>query len=311
MSIRYLDIQRMCGKDGPGLRTTIHFKGCSLACKWCRNPESIQRKRQIVWDSSRCLGCEGCVSICPAGAISASDDGVHIDRRRCDGCESCVSACPTGAIEGRGIDAEPAELLKELVKDRAFFGTDGGVTLSGGEALLQEDAVELLRLLQEEHIQTAVDTCGMVFPEQLTRALVHTDVLLYDLKLMDDAAHRHFTGQSNAMILRNLGIAAKWAKGTGRLWIRTPIIPGATDTPENIRAIGCRIAAIGCVERWELCAFDNLCREQYRKLDLLFPYDGVPLMTRARMEALLVVAKATSACPDICYTGTVREATRL
>ena len=147
----------------------------------------------------------------------------------------------------------------------------------------------------------------MVFPEQLTRALVHTDVLLYDLKLMDDAAHRHFTGQSNAMILRNLGVAALWAKGNGRLWIRTPIIPGATDSDENIRAIGNRINAIGGAERWELCAFNNLCTDKYERLDIDWAFKNAPLVSKKRMEELLAVARSTRACEDIRSSGALLE----
>ncbi len=308
MSIRYLDIQRMSSEDGPGLRTTVFFKGCSLGCKWCHNPESIQRKRQLQWYAARCLGCESCLSACPNAALTLDpEEGMRIDRRRCEGCFTCVDACPTGALEGKGTDTTPEALFTELIKDRAYFGRDGGVTLSGGEALLQEDAITLLRLLQEAHIQTALDTCGMVFTEQLEKALNYTDVVLYDLKLMDDDAHRRFTGQGNAMILKNLGVVAKWAKGNGRLWIRTPVIPGATDTVDNIRAIGERIAAIGGAERWELNAFNNLCKDKYGRLDLVWAFADAPLMTRARMEALLVAAQATKACADIRYTGMLRE----
>ena len=307
MSIRYLDIQRMSSEDGPGLRTTIFFKGCSLACQWCHNPESIPRSKQVQWYAARCLGCESCVNACPQHALSLTEGGMRIDRRRCDGCFACANVCPTGAMEGKGTDASPEALCRELIKDRAYFGNDGGVTLSGGEALMQEDATVLLRLLQKERIQTAVDTCGMVFSELLERALAYTDLVLYDLKLMDDARHRRYTGQSNAMILRNLGIVAKWAKGTGRLWIRTPVIPGATDDVENLTAIGERIAAIGCVERWELMAFNNLCRDKYARLDLPWAFADTPLMRRERMEALLVAAKATNACGDIRITGAFRQ----
>ncbi len=305
--IRYLDIQRMSSEDGPGLRTTIFFKGCSLACAWCHNPESIAKKLQVHWLGSRCIGCGTCQDICPNGALSRDETGIHIDRRLCTGCCKCVSSCPALALECKGIDAEPEALCRELVKDRAYFGRDGGVTLSGGEALLQEGAVDLLRLLKAEGIQTAVDTCGMVFPEQLEAALPYTDILLYDLKIMNDAAHTRWTGRGNAMILRNLGTAALWAKGNGRLWIRTPVIPGATDSEENIRAIGERISAIGGAERWELCAFNNLCGDKYKRLDIDWAFKNTPLLTRRHMEQLLAVARSTRACEDIRATGALGE----
>ena len=305
--IRYLDIQRMSSEDGPGLRTTIFFKGCSLACAWCHNPESIAKKFQVHWLSNRCIGCGSCEGVCPNSALSRCEDGVHIDRRLCAGCCNCVSACPALALECKGVDAEPEALCHELVKDRAYFGRDGGVTLSGGEALLQEGAVELLRLLKAEGIQTAVDTCGMVFAEQLDAALPYTDLLLYDLKLLDDAEHQRWTGRSNALILRNLGTAALWAKGSGRLWVRTPIIPGATDSEANIRAIGERIAAIGGAERWELCAFNNLCIDKYRRLDIDWAFRETPLVSKRTMEQLLAVARSTRACEDIRATGALNQ----
>lgn len=305
--IRYLDIQRMSSEDGPGLRTTIFFKGCSLACAWCHNPESIAKKLQVHWLSARCIGCGSCDGVCPNEALQRDESGVSIDRRLCVGCCACVSACPALALECKGIDASPEELCHELVKDRAYFGRDGGVTLSGGEALLQEGAVELLRLLKAVGIQTAVDTCGMVFTEQLEAALPYTDILLYDLKLMNDAEHQRWTGRSNGLILRNLGMAARWAKGSGRLWIRTPIIPGATDSQENIRAIGERIQAIGSVERWELCAFNNLCVDQYRRLDIDWAFQHSPLISKRQMDQLLAVAQSTRACEDIRATGALAK----
>lgn len=305
--IRYLDIQRMSSEDGPGLRTTIFFKGCSLACAWCHNPESIQKKFQVHWLSARCIGCGTCLNVCPNGALSQTESGIKIDRRLCTGCYTCFSACPTLALEGKGQDAEPAELCRELLKDRAYFGRDGGVTLSGGEALLQEGAVELLQLLKAEGVQTAVDTCGMLFTEQLERALPYTDILLYDLKLMNDADHERWTGRGNTMILRNLGVAALWAKGNGRLWIRTPIIPGATDSVENIRAIGERINAIGGAERWELCAFNNLCSDKYKRLDIDWTFKDTPLVSKQHMQELLEAAKSTHACEDIRATGALSE----
>jgi pyruvate formate lyase activating enzyme len=154
--IRYLDIQRMSSEDGPGLRTTIFFKGCSLACAWCHNPESIQKKFQVHWLSARCIGCGTCLNVCPNGALSQTESGIKIDRRLCTGCYTCFSACPTLALEGKGQDAEPAELCRELVKDRAYFGRDGGVTLLRRRSAAAEGAIELLQLLKAEGVQTAV-----------------------------------------------------------------------------------------------------------------------------------------------------------
>ena len=308
MSIRYLDIVRMCVNNGPGLRTTIHFKGCSLACKWCHRPESISRRRQAMWYASQCLGCHSCLSACKSGAVALDGDGaLRIDQRRCESCFSCAAVCPSRAMQVSGTDAAPESLSEELVKDQPYFGAEGGVTLSGGEPLAQEDAVTLLQLLKKRGVHTAVETCGMVFPAQLERALDHTDLLIFDLKLMDDGLHRRFTGQSNAIILRNLGAAAMWAKGKGRLWMRTPIVPGVTDGPENIRLIGERIAALGSVERWELYAFDNSLTQRYARLGSVWPYGDTPLLSKTRMDALLLAAQAAKPCPSVVYTGPLRD----
>ncbi len=297
--IRYLDIRRMSGEDGPGSRTALVFKGCSLACAWCHTPESIAKRFQVRWLPSYCVACGACDGVCPNDGLTRDESGVHIDRRLCTGCCACVSACPSRALECLGIDAEPEALLHELIQDSASFGRDGGVTLTGGEALLQEGAVELLRLLKQAGVQTAVHTSGMLFPEQLQAALPYTDVLLFDLKLMDSVAHKRWTGRGNAMILRNLGIAALWAKGSGRLWIRTPIIPGATDSKENIRAIGSRIGAIGGAERWELRPFSNRNAQRYEQLGIDWTFKQTPSVSRRHMEELLAIARDTRACADI------------
>lgn len=307
MSIRYLDIQRMSSEDGPGLRTTVFFKGCSLACRWCHNPESLSTGVEMQWLEARCIGCGACQAACPNGAAVFSDEGVYIDRERCAGCGACHEACPTGAMAQRGTDVAFDALARELIKDRAYFGEDGGVTLSGGEALLQSDAIALLRLLKRLGVGTAVDTCGLIPNYRLLQALGHTDVLLYDVKLFDSARHRTFTGRGNELILHNLALAADWARHGGRLWVRTPIIPGATDFEANIEAIGRHLARLGGVERWELLAFNNLCRDQYRRMQIDWEYADAPRMTRARMETLLFTARATGACPDTRITGATKE----
>jgi len=253
------------------------------------------------------MRCGRCLECCPSGALVLSEDELVIDRRRCEACFDCADVCPAGAMIRKGEEAEAAELCRELLKDRAYFGDDGGVTLSGGEALMQGDAVELLRLLQAAGVQTAVDTCGMLFAEQFTAALPHIDVLLYDLKLADDDAHRRFTGQGNALILMNFRSLGEWITQGGRLWVRTPIIPGATDTDENIRAIGEIIRQTGYVERWELCAFNNLCTDKYEQLGIRWRFAGTPLLTKARLKELEQIAQSTNACANIRATGATKQ----
>jgi pyruvate formate lyase activating enzyme len=218
-----------------------------------------------------------------------------------------VRGCPTGAAEAKGRDIQAADLCRELLKDRAYFGEEGGVTLSGGEALLQKENVSLLKLLKDAGVRTAVDTCGQISSDTFEAALEYTDVVLYDVKIADSAQHRRFTGSSNELILKNLSLAAAWAKGGGRLWIRTPIIPGSSDGDDNIREIGAILRALpsgpSAIERWELCAFNNLCGAKYDSLEKEWAFEGVPLMTKNRMEEVADIAKRSSGLADVRATG--------
>ena len=140
-----LNYQRMSTEDGPGLRTTLFVKGCPLKCRWCHNPESISFKKQIEWLQVRCMGCGTCIKVCPNGTLTATEKGIIVDRDKCIACGTCINACPTGAIECKGTEVTPAEAFKELIKDAAYFGPEGGVTLSGGEIMAQaKEAAELL-----------------------------------------------------------------------------------------------------------------------------------------------------------------------
>jgi len=301
-----LEIQRMSTEDGPGIRTTVFFKGCSLQCTWCHNPESIALKPQIHWIGARCIGCRTCLKTCTRGALALDDKGMRIDRAICTGCGDCAEACPSTAMELLGHAWELEALIDEVIKDKAYFeASGGGVTISGGEPTMQTAfAAALLEGLKRWGIHTALDTCGQCPQKSLETLLPFTDMVLFDIKLLDPLQHQSFTGHTNELILANLTHVATAMGGKGgALWIRTPIIPQATDTPENISAIGAYIAHTvgGRVQRWELCAFNNLCRDKYRRLDRDWAFKDCELIPKVRMEELAAVAKNSGVDPGIVH----------
>lgn len=306
-----LNIQRMSTEDGPGIRTTVFFKGCSLACRWCHNPESISTAPQVVWNDHKCIGCNGCVEVCPEWALTATDAGIRRETT-CRVCGACVEECPTTAMERLGEPWGLDDLVAEVVKDRAYFSADhGGVTVSGGEPTLQAGfSAAFQRRLRDQGIHVAVDTCGHCAESKLLSLVRQADLVLYDLKAVDPEVHARLTGHDNKRILANLSALSAHREANSSaaapgpaLWIRTPLIPGETDTEENLSAIGAHLADIlrGDVDRWELCTFNNLCEDKYRRLGLRWPYAGRKPQSPEVLAHLGDVARASGVDPAIVH----------
>jgi len=230
------NIQRFSIHDGPGIRTTVFMKGCPLRCLWCSNPESQDPFPNLMVRDLQCTGCGACVKVCPRGAVSISEEsGRRIDWSRCNHCLACVEACIYGSLNICGRQMTVGEVMKEVLADADFYrNSGGGVTVSGGEALLQADFVAaLLRACREQGIHTALDTTGFAPREKAEEVIACTDLVLFDIKHLDPLKHREATGVGNHRILNNLFTLAKGK----RLWLRMPVIPGYNDTDENIRAV--------------------------------------------------------------------------
>jgi pyruvate formate lyase activating enzyme len=200
-----------------------------------------------------------------------------------------VDECPVGAIELKGQPVEVEKLFRELIKDRAYFGAQGGITLSGGEVMLQTAAATLAKLLKEAGIHVAIDTAGCYDFKVLEDMLPYMDMALYDIKIFNPARHKEIVGGDNRLVLENY---RKLRDAGMRLWVRTPIIEGATDSAENIRAIGGFLREAGLPEKWELCSFNNLCRDKYTRLDLDWAYKSTALTEKKHIEELTAIARA-------------------
>ncbi len=231
------DIKRYAINDGPGIRLTVFFKGCPLRCRWCHNPESMEAQAQKMFSAAACIGCRACVEVCPEKACALTPEGIRTDRERCTLCGACAAICPSGATELSGRRYGIDELLDIIEKERPFFDqSGGGVTFSGGEPLMHADfLLELLAACGARGLHRCVDTTGLAATETLLRVAEQTELFLYDLKLMDGARHRQWTGVDNGPILDNLRVLA----GRGAdLRIRIPLIAGVNDDRANIEATG-------------------------------------------------------------------------
>ena len=264
MKASIFNIQKFSIHDGPGIRTTVFFKGCPLQCIWCHNPESQNSGKEILYDKNKCTLCGSCIKTCQNNAIELKDNDLEINMDKCTFCGDCTVCCINSAKQIAGKEYTVDEVMKEVLKDRVFYkNSKGGVTLSGGEPLIYASFVEeLLMKLKKENIHTAVDTCGAVDFKVLERISEYTDLFLYDIKSMDEEKHILYTGVSNKNIINNL---INLSKIHNNINLRLPIIEGINADENHIFEI-LKLIKNTNIKKINLLPYHDIAMHKYEKL---------------------------------------------
>lgn len=261
------NIQHYCIHDGPGVRTNVFVKGCPLRCIWCANPESQVAHPQLMYRADKCVGCGACVEVCPNKAVKLLEGKSLTDRSLCKGCGDCVSVCKPEARELMGYTITAGEAFDKVAKEKIFYGDDGGLTVTGGEALAHpEFTLALLKLCKDDGIGTAVETCGEAKWETVKKVLTYCDTVLFDMKETDSAKHKEFTGVGNELILENLQKINDELNCD--IWVRVPTIPGYNADEENIKKVGEFVSTkVNRCSRVDLLPFHNMGESKAEQLD--------------------------------------------
>jgi pyruvate formate lyase activating enzyme len=282
---RIFQIQQFSLHDGPGIRTLVFFKGCPMACLWCSNPESQAVRPTLLWYGNRCIGCLYCQAACTNGAISQEGGLPLFNRDNCMLCGRCEKVCYAKAIQIVGEDKSVDEVMDVIRKDLPFYGNDGGVTLSGGEATLQwEFACSLLDACGVEGISTSIETCGYGVWENIEKVLSRVDLILFDIKHMDPFIHRRLTKVDNTLILENCKKASRLGK---KMIIRVPVIPTMNDDKNNIKSIVEFVKRLETVKEIHLLPYHNYGSAKYLALGEAYAFDWLKKPLQKDMEALL------------------------
>lgn len=279
------DIKKYAIHDGPGIRTTVFFKGCPLQCRWCHNPESWKLSPELGFRRTRCLRCGRCVEVCKEHAITWAENTVVTDADKCRICGECVNVCLSQAREIIGQKMTADEVMHEIEKDIIFYDeSGGGVTFSGGEPLLQpEFLLALLKRCRAQDIHTAVDTTCYAESEIVRKVAAHTDLFLCDIKHMDGATHKHFTGVNNDRILYNVKDLSKSGKN---ITIRIPVVPGFNDDPANIEATAEYAVSLGRVVQIDILPYNRGGMEKSARLATEFDLMQADIPSDGQMEGI-------------------------
>lgn len=287
--VRIFNIQKYNIYDGPGVRTLIFFQGCPLRCQWCSNPEGMEQRYRVMYKEDACRHCGACAAVCPAG-IHLMQDGRHaLNRQRdCLGCRRCVEVCPEAAVTIAGMEKSIEELMEIIEEDRIFYGfSGGGVTLGGGEVLMQpEGAAALLAACKQVNLHTAIETCGYAPKEAVRQVARYTDLFLFDLKHMDSKRHLALTGVPNEIILHNLTMLLEEGH---QVKIRMPLLKGVNDQAEELARIIAFLMPYKEKSNFQgidLLPYHKLGVNKYQQLGREYPVAGDPSLAEEDLERI-------------------------
>lgn len=261
------DIQKFALHDGPGIRTAVFLKGCPLSCVWCCNPESQQIKPVFSYNPEKCTGCKRCIHLCPYDCLKTSEEKIAIDFERCTACGKCIEECTSNAISIYGYSENSEEIINEVLKDKDYFeNSGGGLTLTGGEAMMQFDfALELMKIAKKRGLHTVLETCGYAATTLFKQIMAYTDLFLFDYKHTGNEMHRKFTGVDQELILENLDFLYLH---NAEIIIRCPVIPGINDTEEHFSEIVKISLKYSAIKRIELLGYHDFGKSKYANLGI-------------------------------------------